>query len=111
MWRCLQTGAPQGAVGVSVTAFSENGGAMQAPSSLPALINTTRSSSSSTAGRRLLQESPYADATLQVLCQGCSDTAPMQAALSTSTPAALFNAYGTANGEVHLAVTCGQYGC
>ena len=61
-------------------------------------LNASTNSSSSSSGRRLLQQSPYVDATTQVVCQGCKDSSAMQAALTSATPAALLNAYASANG-------------
>lgn len=95
----LQTGAPEGVVAVSIVSYSEDGGAMQSPLSLPMPLNASRNSTRSSSGRRLLQQVPFADVTAQVVCQGCNDSRAMQAALTSATPAALFNTYTTANGK------------
>ena len=71
---------------------------MQSPLSLPMPLNASRNSSS-ISGRRLLQQMPYVDVNAQVVCQGCNDSSALQAALTSATPAALFNSYATANGE------------
>lgn len=96
----MQAGAAQGAVGVSIASFSENGGPLQNPLSFPMPLNASGNSSSttSTSGRKLLQQTPYVDSNLQVVCRGCNDTSALQAALTSATPAALFNLYAAANG-------------
>ncbi len=89
---CLQTAALQGAVGVSIASYTENGGALQAPLLFPEPNNQT---SSSTRRRSLLQATlPYADSNVQILCQSCNDTAAMLADLNTSSPSQLFSASG-----------------
>ena len=71
-------------------------------------LNASRNSSSS--GRRLLQQSPYVDANMQVVCQGCKDSSAMQAALTGATPAALLNAYASANGTHAMLLPGLHYG-
>lgn len=96
----VQVGAPQGAVGVTLGSFSENGGPLQSALPFPMPVNaSSNSSSNSVSGRKLLQQAPYVDATMQVVCQGCNDSSPLQAALTSATPAALFNLYAAANGN------------
>ncbi|DBB08757.1 TPA: hypothetical protein ACH3X3_008192 [Trebouxia sp. C0006] len=90
----LHSGAAQGAVGVSIASYSQNGGTLMNPSLLPVPANQT----SSTGRRSLLQAAagmPYANANVQVLCQSCNDTTAMLAALNSSSPSLLFTASGT----------------
>ncbi|DBA83586.1 TPA: hypothetical protein ACH3X1_006158 [Trebouxia sp. C0004] len=90
----LHTGAAQGAVGISITSYSENGGTLMNPSLFPIPANHT-----STTGRRSLLQAaagmPHADANVQILCQSCNDTSAMLAALNSSGPSLLFTASGT----------------
>ena len=89
----MQTGAAQGAVGVSIASYSENGSALMNPSLFPIPANHT-----STTGRRSLLQAaagmPYANANVQILCQSCNDTSAMLAALNSSSPSLLFSASG-----------------
>ena len=91
----LQTAAPQGAVRVTIASYSENGGALQSGLPLPEPYNQTTARS----GRRrtLLQSGagmPYADANMQILCQGCNNSDAVVAALNGSAPSAIFSASG-----------------
>ena len=89
----MQTGAAQGAVGVSIASYSENGSALMNPSLFPIPANHT----SSTGRRSLLQAAagmPFANANVQVLCQSCNEPSAMLAALNSSSPSLLFTASG-----------------
>jgi len=89
----MQTGAAQGAVGVSIASYSQNGGTLMNPSLFPVPANQT----SSTGRRSLLQAAagtPYANANVQILCQSCNDTSAMLTALNSSSPSLLFTASG-----------------
>ncbi len=89
----MQSGAAQGAVGVSIASYSQNGGTLMNPSLFPIPANHT-----STTGRRSLLQAAagtaYANANVQILCQSCNDTPAMLAALNSSSPSLLFTASG-----------------
>lgn len=71
--------------------FAEAGGALRDPASFPDPPNTVPN-------RRQLRQAagdvPYADAQLQILSQGTTDTSAMLADLNSSGPSQIFTAAG-----------------
>ncbi|KAL3138737.1 hypothetical protein ABBQ32_005584 [Trebouxia sp. C0010 RCD-2024] len=88
----LHTAAPSGAAAVQVMSYAEGGGASRAPLPFPDPPNTA-------ATRRQLRQAAsgdaYAEAELQVLCTGGTNTSAMLAALNTSAPSQILRASGT----------------
>lgn len=87
----MQTAAPSGAAAVQVMSYAEGGGASRAPLPFPDPPNTA-------ATRRQLRQAAsgdaYAEAELQVLCTGGTNTSAMLAALNTSAPSQILRASG-----------------
>ena len=86
----MQTAAPRGAVAIQLLQYAEAGGALQPPVPFPDPPNSVNS-------RRQLRQAadvPYADAQLQILSQGNSDTSAMLADLNSSGPSQIFTASG-----------------
>lgn len=87
----MQTAAPRGAIAIQVVSFAEAGGALRGPASFPDPPNTVPN-------RRQLRQAagdvPYADAQLQILSHGTTDTSAMLADLNSSGPSQIFTAAG-----------------
>ena len=87
----MQTAAPWGAIAIQVMSYAEAGGALEGPATFPDPPNTV-------ASRRQLRQAagdvPYADAQMQILSQGTSDTSAMLADLNSSGPSQIFTAAG-----------------
>ena len=102
----MQTGAPQGAVGVSIASFAEQGGALQSPMTFP----QPNSSTTASRHRHLLQSAPgsapLVDSQVQILCQGCDDLDALLAALNSSTVSQLFSAYGAPLLQLFVSSVC-----
>ena len=87
----MQTAAPRGAIAIQIVSYAEAGGALRGPLPFPDPPNIVHN-------RRQLRQAagdvPYADAQLQILSQGSTNTSAMLADLTSSGPSQIFTAAG-----------------